>query len=183
LTKIDTNALQEKYDALQKRIQELQEQIQTESQAIVKTVFEEFFTNNPDVYGIGWTQYTPYWNDGESTHFHVHDLCLYLTQDSADDYGPYEGDQDILRYFEYKAKPKSRPSYISEQSVNQEVEEFLANNPGKDEEWLTNVISEFNKLVKVIGTIDDQYMEMIFGNHVKVLYTKDGFTVDEHSHD
>lgn len=43
----------------------------------VKAIFVEeakkFFEDNPGVESIYWTQYTPYWNDGEECTFSRHD--------------------------------------------------------------------------------------------------------------
>ena len=39
--------------------------MQAKLQEIFKEEVRDFFENNPDIKTILWTQYTPYWNDGE----------------------------------------------------------------------------------------------------------------------
>ena len=41
-----------------------------------KESFKKFFEDNPQVHGFKWTQYTDYFNDGESCNFHRHDIAV-----------------------------------------------------------------------------------------------------------
>lgn len=57
----------EKIEALQKNIQEQ-----------VKPIFEEILKAFPEVKAFQWTQYTPYFNDGEECVFGVNSDCRVL---------------------------------------------------------------------------------------------------------
>lgn len=39
---------------------------------IIQECIDEIFASNSNIESIGWTQYTPYFNDGDTCHFSVH---------------------------------------------------------------------------------------------------------------
>jgi hypothetical protein len=49
----------------------------------LRAAFAKFFENNPQIQQIGWTQYTPYFNDGDECIFGVNDMS-FIT-DSVED--------------------------------------------------------------------------------------------------
>ena len=67
-----SSAAATKYQELKAKIA----QAKAEMEATAKTAFadmaKEFFNDNPTVLAFGWTQYTPYWNDG--------DVCTFRAQ-------------------------------------------------------------------------------------------------------
>ena len=63
--------LQQKFDELVEKQRALQKEFQTTAQALFKETTKEFFDQNPLVNAIVWTQYTPYFNDGDTCEFHV----------------------------------------------------------------------------------------------------------------
>jgi hypothetical protein len=55
-----------------------------QAKAILAPGLQEFMNSHPDVKAIGWTQYTPYFNDGEECIFGVHGLHA-SAKDERDD--------------------------------------------------------------------------------------------------
>jgi hypothetical protein len=159
MTKVDTTALKAKYDELQAKIDALQEEIRGETQKMIASVFEEFFTSNPKAHAVAWVQFTPYWNDGDSTYFRVGEPHLYFSDEAIDDLGFEEGEED------------------------QSVEDIVSTYDDVTEDEVERAFNEFDELSKVIRSIEDAYMEMIFDDHVSVVYTREGFTTEEHSHE
>lgn len=49
--------------------------IKESGQEMLKKEFQDFFTANPTIEAVGWTQYTPYFNDGDACVFSIH--CVY----------------------------------------------------------------------------------------------------------
>lgn len=69
-----------------KKIQELQE----EKNKLIEKEFQEgckeIFKNHPCVVSWSWTQYTPYFNDGDTCHFSVHeDFNLTYTNEDGEE--------------------------------------------------------------------------------------------------
>ena len=63
--------LQTAFDTLLNEQRELQKKFQAQGQALFKETFKEFFDNNPGIKAVVWTQYTPYFNDGDECVFRV----------------------------------------------------------------------------------------------------------------
>lgn len=61
----------DKIEALKTRIAGLQEQLRTESKSAFTEGSKDFFERYPNLDSFGWTQYTPYFNDGEPCEFQV----------------------------------------------------------------------------------------------------------------
>lgn len=55
-----------------------------QAKAILAPGLKEFMEAHPDIKAIGWTQYTPYFNDGEECIFGVHGLHA-SAKDERDD--------------------------------------------------------------------------------------------------
>src|SRR6267154_5517989 len=54
------------------------------SKNAMRTAFKEFFDSNPDIDKITWTQYTPYFNDGDPCVFGVQEMYFTLAKDEVD---------------------------------------------------------------------------------------------------
>jgi hypothetical protein len=164
------------FKELKKRQKELQTQIQKEGQANLKEVFEEFLTKNPIIKGIAWTQYTPYFNDGEECVFSVNDPVFLLQE--------YDHDEDVYEHEEPPrgfnngnipgdwelGKYKENPN---DGYYKNKVEFYQANKKAMDN------AQRFYK--KIWGS--DDIFETIFGDHVTVVFENGEFDVQEYGHD
>ncbi len=61
--------------------------LRKEAAAMVKPLLSEFIKSNPQVTSVKWTQYTPYFNDGESCVFRVGEPEFYFDGMDTDDEG------------------------------------------------------------------------------------------------
>jgi hypothetical protein len=61
-------------NAVGARRAELTKQLETEAVAILRPLLEGFLKDHPSIESLKWRQYTPYFNDGDTCEFHVHDL-------------------------------------------------------------------------------------------------------------
>lgn len=171
-----TKRYKELHKELQKQIREARKKIKVEAQSVIKGVFDEFFEKQPKVHAIGWTQYTPYWNDGEECSFRVNEIKLFLSEDSAeeDDDDYFEGDQDLVRDRAYYAKN-------GDQEELDKIDTKIAAFGGI--EAYKAAVKDFGVVVKILGAIEDEYMEMLYGDHVTVRYTRKGVKVEEYDHE
>jgi hypothetical protein len=64
----------------------------------LKEVFKEFWDSNPEIKVVTWTQYAPYFNDGDPCEFSVNDPTFSNATDPDDIYdlkwGEYDGDTE-----------------------------------------------------------------------------------------
>ena len=130
-------------DLFTSEMDNLQEQIRKAGTEKLAPVFREIFEKNPGLESIRWTQYTPYFNDGEECVFRVH-----------------------LSYpdFRYRSEEDFDEEGYSEDSSRRERNRSIAKELGK----LSNYPEPFRA---------------IFGDHVRVTATREGFEVTEYSHD
>lgn len=131
--------------------------LQEKAHIILKNCLEHFFKKHPDIKAIGWTQYTPYFNDGEECVFNVNGLNATKSQKDLDDnVDLYDGGWAEV-YTRYN-DPKAAPGFTTE-------------------EW-----ADLCKLSKTLEGMEDE-LKIGFGDHVKVIVTHDGVEVEEYEHD
>lgn len=65
-----------KYLELSKQLTELKKLIVQATEAELKIAFLEIFKKFPDLKTFAWTQYTPYFNDGEPCYFSVNTYSI-----------------------------------------------------------------------------------------------------------
>ena len=153
--------LQLRFDTLIAEQQVLRVKFQTEAQTMFKESLKSFFELNPGVNALRWTQYTPYFNDGDACVFSVGDV--YFTNakgnqlDDIGSWGEYKGDDENVwseNYCKY---------LTGKLGVNVESCEFISS---------------------MINSSEMQdIMEMMFGDHVCVTVTRVGIDVTDYDHD
>lgn len=149
-------------DQLNAELAELKANYQTRGQQIFKLAFKEFFDANPEVNVVGWRQYTPYFNDGEPCEFNCY--ASYAFVSNAKDYGQIE-------YGEYNGEDES--VWISDGDYGDLNEELIPQ----------SVLDNADALRSLLAKIDDSVFLDMFGDHVQVFATREGFDVQEYSHD
>jgi hypothetical protein len=75
-----TQALREKTQALQAQI----EALRAEAVEQVKPLLQQFLVEYPEVRGIAWRQYIPYFNDGDTCTFSVNEPAFYFHNTDVD---------------------------------------------------------------------------------------------------
>lgn len=165
--------LQDQFDKLLEERAELNKRFQEKAQELFKETTKEFFEKNPAVTAIIWTQYTPFFNDGDTCEFGVNEP--YFTNADKDElenvtsYGEYDGDAEGVW---------AESSWIlcTDTDYTRKQREAL-DLTGTD----AQSIDKFSSMIQSSEMQD--VMEAMFGDHVRVIATRDGFDVDDHSHD
>lgn len=127
----------------------------------MKQFFVEFFKENPSINAVIWTQYTPYFNDGDACEFSVNGPCFTnaLGEDLNDisPWGEYDGENDNLWVFH------SYDDIDPDLKINKRSIEFL------------DIMLQSENMSEI--------MLKTFGDHSKVIATSDGFEIEEYEHD
>ena len=138
-----------------------------------KDVTKEFFETNPSIKAIVWTQYTPYFNDGDTCEFSVHEPY----------YSNAKGDQieDLSRHGDYSGEDEgvwAEDTWIltgdSQYCVDRRKEIDLT---GVD----LQSVAAFSKMIS--SSDMEEILKEMFEDHVTVSATRDGFDVEEYEHD
>lgn len=126
--------LQEKITEFKSQVSKLRESLKETGEQFLKENLKDMFEKFPQLEVISWTQYTPYFNDGEECTF-----------SSNHDWPEIEGEG--LKYGE--------PAY---EEIRNHLKNFMAH-------------------------LDDDLMYDLFGDHVQIVVTKDGISVEEYDHE
>lgn len=128
-------------------------------QSEFKKVIVMFFTHCPEVNVIKWTQYTPYFNDGDTCEFSVNDPVFSNTTDveNLSVYGEYGGDDADVWCECGSRRMNDAPAHLHE--YIRALDKFL--------------------LSKELESV----MKDVFGDHATVTVTREGIEVEEYDHD
>lgn len=149
-------------DQLNVELAELKANYQTRGKQIFKLAFKEFFDANPEVNVVGWRQYTPYFNDGEPCEFNCYASYAFIS--NAKDY-------DEIQYGEYNGEDES--VWVTDDDYGDHNEELIPQSVKDNADVLRSLLAKID---------DSVYLDM-FGDHVQVFATREGFDVQEYSHD
>jgi hypothetical protein len=142
------------------------------------------------VEAVRWTQYTPYFNDGDPCEFGVHEPYVKIT--GLDDEGDY-GDGFIDSWsLTYRLAPFPEGGYRNRSAA--EIDKYRRQHEERRQEALQNLPEGFtadsmqtfaDAMTEVSKTLQaaTDFMEAAFGDHVQITVTRNGIEVDEYSHD
>jgi len=116
-------------------------------------IFKPIFESIPELETISWTQYTPYFNDGDDCIFTIHSDIPYLN--GRDDYGDYIYSENDLE---------------SEDDLGSDISDKLT----KD---------DFERVSKLIRSLPEKLIEISFGEGLAVIYKNGSYTTLEYEHD
>jgi len=116
----------------------------------------------PGVHAIRWTQYTPYFNDGDPCEFTIHEIMVRFTplEDESDERGDYE-DGFIDSWSMSYAWERDEISELTDETY----------------EALKKALKDWDVLYS------DEVCKQNFGDHARVTATIEGFSVDYYEHD
>lgn len=136
---------------------------------------------------FGWTQYTPYFNDGEPCTFSVGEPWFRTTADAkpaqdpdSDDYDPDEDEDEddsySVGYGNHPTLGKRDYDYVGSRGR----ERVYRGYEGPDEARHDRCLALHTAIDS--GAYDDVLLEA-FGDHARITIRKDKIVVDEYSHD
>lgn len=149
-----------------KKILKQQQELRKAAQAVFVVAVKDFFEAVPEVKTVFWTQYTPYFNDGDPCVFRVTDIEFSTaTFENGDDIDSFKEENSY--WYGEGSRVEHGGTAINTSSYNREL------NPTEA------ACKEFSELIR---SIEDN-MEEIFGDHCQIILTSDGRTiVEEYEH-
>lgn len=115
--------------------------------------FKSFFDSHPECIGLRWTQYTPYFNDGEECVFGVHEFNVKMTNSPPDSGDDGDGFEDAYGWGDNKERKASEPFKSAAAAARK------------------------------LQAVGKEVYRIAFGDHVKVTATREGFEVEEYDHE
>lgn len=166
--------LKKEQEKIRKEMAEARERLTEISKNGLSKICKDIFDESPRLTSFSWSQYTPYFNDGEECTFSCN--YDYFDINGYDEYGDDESDEEkgpnIAKNVDYKYKGEWRdPNRKKIYSPKGDAPEA-----SKDCETIQQVYDLLNSFS------DDDYKAM-FGDHVKVIVTRAGVHTEEYDHD
>jgi hypothetical protein len=169
-------SIQNKLDELIAAQEALAAKFRAEAQQLFKEVTKEFFETNPGIKAVIWTQYTPYFNDGDECVFSVNSPTFTNAEgvdlEDVSSYGEYDGENDQVW-----ASDNLEWALGKGRQYHKETADLIEANGGIDFES----VNSFSAMLQSSEMKD--VMLAMFDNHVKVVATREGFDVNEYDHD
>lgn len=161
-------------DEYKKKVQELskaRDEMTKQLAGEFTSLFKEFFEKNPDIKSFGWTQYTPYFNDGDTCTFSANTYDLYLNEERSDEIGYKEvvtrvGNHDFpenTKYHPQTGKMLWRTSY-EETPLRKDVNRVC------------------KEITSILETIPEDLLESLFGEGLITIYP-DRYEVSNYDHE
>src|SRR5271154_2390882 len=203
---MDTNpnavAAQQQYKALRAKIAAAKKEMEQTAKNLFKEMSSAFFEANPEIMGFGWTQYTPYWCDGDVCTFSANtdypEVMIMVGDDLYaydDNHGSFEINGVEARTYEdyqrtFQSLGVKNTMSITEDgktisydprtgSITRDGEKIKSRD---DYRQLFSVPKQ--KVAKFLQVFEDEDLQIIFGDHMKITVTRDGeVEVEEYEHD
>lgn len=165
--------IKSKIEEINQKKQELVKDLRSDFAPMLKPLFDK---SNGKIKSLGWTQYTPYFNDGDECVFRVNKSIDYGIKVN----GEYLEDTDgLIGSSEYALRHYGTPQY---DSWVERYPEVKINEESKESDLLIyGILKEFSDLLE---SIDDEFFKDLFGDHVLVTVYADGeIETEEYEHD
>lgn len=135
----------------------------------------------PEVTAVTWTQYTPYFNDGDACTFSVYEprVILNYATSVATDMHDDDEEVDVKSYSEYELYEYDRGPDGRVKSYDKENRIYLLD--GHSTVELADRLDSFGKLLES-GAFNIDLLKS-FGDPAEVRATKDGFSVEHYDHE
>lgn len=160
---------QEKLKSLRQKNSELSK-LKSEILNISSDIFEDFykyiFDKYPTLESFGWTQYTPYFNDGETCVFYANTDYISVNDEYVDD-AKWASEVNVLNWGNWNRELKLYEDRVEEPNPNYDP-----------------VLTEAsNEITNFLGNFDNDFYLSKFGDHASITVSKDGVDISDYDHD
>ena len=150
----------------QAEIKKMQNELQKKSAEIFLSSFKKLFEENPTLKSFSWSQYTPYFNDGDTCYFSANTDYLWINGENEDD-ASWSQEKKVISWGTY-----NREKRIYEGRIEQD-------NP----DYIPELAEASAKVKKFLSVFDKDFYQLQFGDHVQVTITENGIDTEDYEHD
>lgn len=165
--------------ALLKKVQDMTTQIEAQKAALVETLkpefkslFTPFFEKWPQVKKFAFTQYTPYFNDGEECVFGVRDLATCIE-------GIHDPEESLYEWQDGSLNDR----YVTPDPTWQHSVDYNGKLVGVFGDKLVDFAKDLKEICAAQQALPEDAMKELFGDHVIVTITREGVDVEEYDHE
>jgi hypothetical protein len=177
-----TNEFVKKMKSLNKEVQDIRTKMVNEAKNSFKEIVKEIFNNHPSLESFAWVQYTPYFNDGDACEFSAYTDSIYINDE--DDTTDING---MRRFVEEVLDKENTIQRLNSEMIRTNYKEYYQYRIKEIESANLDDLKVQLNMVKditdVLTSMDDDTLQEVFGDHVKVVVTRDGIEIEEYEHD
>lgn len=144
--------------------------LKRQAKKISESLFDDFrhhiFDKYTQLQSFGWTQYTPYFNDGDSTIFNANTDYLIINDEFAED-SNWFNKENVINLGQWNRELKIHEGRIEEP------------NPNYNEE----LVKAYNEIISFLSNFDNDFYLSKFGDHAEIIVTKNGVNISDCDHD
>jgi len=158
--------------------------------------FEEIVARvlaNKFFHDFGWTQYTPYFNDGEPCEFGANGFWIRTVKDAPIPTGSFtfqkkedEDDEDPEDGLDEKFAPDAFRGHPSLGKLDY-PNDYWVNNVRQEGVYVGDRMNDFYLAKELQKAVEEGHFENVlldlFGDHCQVKVSRTGITIDEYSHE
>ncbi len=204
--------LKQNFKTLNDRIAEAMAQMKSDSQCLIEQSAQELFRAAPEIDHVFWSQYTPYFNDGEPCSFSRHDIYYVLDgEEDVDGEGSYlytnedyrnalSNLEEVRKYVtdptswfeELKVKknlgPEARPDWYrpwpyTVERAQEEIDKIEQQMLKITMQDATRIEEAFAAFCECMALIPDDIMLAVYDDHVRVKISRNGTEVEDYNHE
>ena len=150
----------------QKEIALLKKELHKKSEEAFLAGAKEIFKSFPELESVSWSQYTPYFNDGDTCRFSANTDYLSVN-------GEYADDNDTLN-----------PTIITNYGTwNREKRKYEGRVEEPNPKFDKKLSEGVDAMSDFLGVFDNDFYYEQFGDHVKVTITSQGVDTEDYEHD
>ena len=159
----------EKLEVIKQKKLEI-ESLKNELNEISQSSFDEFrcyiFGKYSQLESFGWTQYTPYFNYGDSTIFSANTDYLIINGDYVDE-SNWISPVNIINWGNWNSETKSYIGRVEEENKN----------------FDKNLSDATNEIIDFLSNFDNDFYLTKFGDHAEITVTKSSVDISDYDHD
>lgn len=192
------HSISEQMKKVTEEFNNIREQMSSQYETVFNDVTKQLFSKHKTLKIIQWTQYTPYFNDGDVCNFGINHIYYSVEYPEGVDasttafdthYDGYDGEfvgEPPSEYTyrdaaDYKRDPKATNASWKRYAADAVAAfEEVCKKHDKDE---LIALSEDMDLFRKMVTDNQSFMEMMLGDHVLVTITKNGVFTSDYEHD
>jgi hypothetical protein len=150
----------------QSKISDIKKEVVDLSSSIFEDFYKYIFEKYPKLESFGWSQYTPYFNDGDTCIFSVNTDYISINDECVDD-----------------ADWSSKVNIISWGTWNRELRVYEGKVEEPNPKYDNELSSASSEISNFLGGFDNDFYLAKFGDHAEITVTKNGVDISDYEHD
>lgn len=164
--------LRARLDEIDKQMRGLKKEATATLRDTIKLAADAIFEKHPQVKQIYWSQWPPYFNDGDACIFRINEVYFLDTEEHRNKHP-----EDLDEYDEVPVEGETDWQGRQRYTYKLAVSHTWPRADGTDKDKAINAsLKDFESLLNK----HEEFLQYVFGEHAKIRITRDGVSVEEY---